>query len=655
MADRGTSHPRLPALPLMPAGNEVGVIFLLLAGMALVVWLLASGPRVARYTPAAPPPATGLHALERRADGGAPYRWTTGRSRLDLPNPGGPLLLRLDLSAGARGSVAAALSGPINARLPLGADLRQYQLLVPAQAGERIALELSAPPFMPPGETREVGVVLGEVGVWGGGAAPAALIAAALLATVALYLAIRTILFPLGVVTTVALAMGSLLAWHLTGRWVAWTFAPLGVIAALVTVLVAGGWPLALGAGARWRAAGDGRAPAAGAMGARVRADRKGGSAPRAVALAGLVMGGMGLYLAVGLWNHRNVHPGLALDLEIYLRAGRLALAGLSPYDPPELNVIGVSFVYPPPTVPLFAALAAVEPWLAHGLWLVGSVALYMLALLGIYAAQEGVGRVHLVAMLGLGLGFAPFLENLAIGQINSLMLFGLALFALGHSERRLAWAGDVALAAVMLIKLTPVVLLLWPLARGDWRRLTRVALGAVALSLPALALYGPALWTAFAQLLPDLLGGVPRNPYNQALAALLTGLTVPGSTAEQAAAWLGRAFSLGLLAAWAAICWGRRGANDGAILACGVAILTVSSSLIWYHHLVFLALPLAWLALAAPRRSPWPGLALLALGLIQATRPIESGLGMPPWPAVAGYLILVIAWIVRHVSEPSR
>jgi hypothetical protein len=257
--------------------------------------------------------------------------------------------------------------------------------------------------------------------------------------------------------------------------------------------------------------------------------------------------------------------------------------------------------------------------------------------------------------MLGLGLGFAPFLENLAIGQINSLMLFGLALFALGHSERRLAWAGDVALAAVMLIKLTPVVLLLWPLARGDWRRLTRVALGAVALSLPALALYGPAPWMVFARLLPDLLGGVPRNPYNQALAALLTGLTAPGSTAEQAAAWLGRAFSLGLLAAWAAICWGRRGAHDGAILACGVAILTVSSSLIWYHHLVFLALPLAWLALAAPRRWPWPGLALLALGLIHATRPIESGLGMPPWPAVAGYLILVIAWIVRHVSEPSR
>ncbi|MGQ9925817.1 MAG: glycosyltransferase family 87 protein [Chloroflexaceae bacterium] len=655
MADRGTPHSRLPALLLIPLGNEVGVILLLLAGMALVVWLLAGGPRVAHYTPAAPPPATGLHALERRADGGAPYRWTTGRSHLDLPNPGGPLLLRLDLSAGARGSVGAVLSGPIDVRLRLGADLRQYRLLVPAQPGERIALELSTPPFVPPGETREVGVVLGEIGVWGGGAAPSALITVALLTTVALYLTIRTFLCPPGAGISVALAMGSLLAWHLGGRWVAWTFAPLGAIAALVTVLVAGGWPLALGAGVRWQAARDGQAPGAGAVGTHVRADRRGSRAPRTLALTGLVIGGMGMYLAVGLWNHWNVHPGLALDLEIYLRAGHLALAGQSPYDPPDLNVIGVSFVYPPPTLPLFATLANVEPWLAHGLWLAGSVALYLLALLGIYAAQQGVGRTELAAMLGLGLGFAPFLENLAIGQINSLMLFGLVLFVLGYSERRLAWVGDVALAVVMLIKLTPVVLLLWPLARGDWRRLTRVALGAVALSLPALVLYGPAPWMAFAQLLPDLLRGVPRNPYNQALAALLTGLTAPGSTAEQTAAWLGRAFSLGLLITWAAICWGRRGANDGAILACGIVILTVSSSLIWYHHLMFLTLPLAWLALAAPPRSPWPGLALLALGLIQATRPIESGLGMLPWPAVAGYLILVSAWIVRNAAEPSR
>jgi len=78
------------------------------------------------------------------------------------------------------------------------------------------------------------------------------------------------------------------------------------------------------------------------------------------------------------------------------------------------------------------------------------------------------------------------------------------------------------------------------------------------------------------------------------------------------------------------------------------VAILTVSSSLIWYHHLMFLALPLAWLALAVPRRSAWAEASLLGLGLIQATRPIEFGLSMSPWPAVAGYLILVGAWEAR-------
>lgn len=632
--------------------REPVVLVFLLAGVTLILWLLAGDTRIARYPPEVPPPASGLHALERRADGDGVYRWTTGRSRLDLPNPGGPLLLRLRLSAGARQSVEAALNGPLSVRLLLEPDERQYHLLVPAQPGERIRLDLSAPPFVPPGETREVGLVLGEVGVWGGGAAPTTLVVAALLTTVALYVAVRSILPPGGAAATVALAMGALLLWHFGGRWVAWTFVPLGVIATLVTILVAAGWPLVLGARARWRAAGSAMDLKDGQMAVAVDnvsshdgVTWRRGSALWTLATAGPAIGGIGLYLAAGLWNHRNVHPRLALDLEIYLRAGRLALVGQIPYDPPELNVIGVSFVYPPPTVPLFAALAAVEPWLAHSLWMLGSVALYLLALLGIYAALKGVGRGGLVGLIGLGLGFAPFLENLAIGQINSLMLFGLVLFVVGHTERRLAWAGDAALAAVILIKLTPVALLLWPLARGDWRRLARVALGAVALSLPAIALYGLEPWMAFARLLPDLLGGVPRNPYNQALAAVLTGLTAPGSSAEQAAAWLGRAFSTGLLASWAAICWRRRAADNDAILACGVAILTVSSSLIWYHHLMFLALPLAWLALAAPRRSPWAEVSLLGLGLIQATRPIEFGLGTSPWPAVAGYLILVGAW----------
>lgn len=613
---------------------EAAALTIALATLALILFLLAGTPRVAHYSPAYPPVASGLHALERVADDGTPYRWTTGQARFTLPNPGGPLWLELQLAAGARQTVTAALSGIIDARLSLGPELRRYQVLAPAQPGERVTLLLTAPPFTPAGETREVGVVLGDVTVRGGGTAPRALSLAALVTVVALYLAARSVAPPLRAAALAVLASSALLGWHFAGRWVAWPFAPLGVLTALTALAAALGWQLWLTARKRWQTA----RPAARPL------------HPTIVVVA------LGLYLAAALWNHWNVHPGLALDLEIYLRAGQLALAGQSPYDPPELHVIGVSFVYPPPTVPLFTALAASEPPLAYGLWLVGNLALYLFALLACYAALPGRPvRGALLALLTLGPGFAPFLEALVIGQINSLMLLGLALFVLGHRDRRLAWAGDLGLAAVILIKLTPAALLLWPLVRGDWRRLVRVATGMLLLALPALLCYGVTPWRDFARLLPALFAGVPRNPYNQALAAVLTALTLPGSLAEQAAAWLGRAFSLGMLVTWAALCWRRRSDRDGAALAFGVAALTVGSSLIWYHHLMFLTIPLAWLGLTAAQGSRRQLAALLALGLIQATRPIEFGLGMPPWPAVAGYLVLSLALGVWLWQRPGH
>lgn len=613
---------------------DAAALTIALTTLALILFLLASGPRAAYSSPEDPPVATGLHALERAAADGTPFRWTTGQARFTLPNPGGPLQLELQLAAGARQAVTAELSGLVDVRLSLGPELRRYQLLAPAQPGERVALLLTAPPFTPAGEAREVGVVLGDVALHGGGTAPRALYLAALATAAALYLAARSAMPALVAAPMAVLASGALLSWQLAGRWAVWPFAPLGALAALTALAAALGWQLWLTARARWQTARPAAQPLHPAF----------------------VTVGLGLYLAAALWNHRNVHPGLALDLGIYLRAGQLALAGQSPYDPPELQVIGVSFVYPPPAVPLFAALAASEPPLVYGLWLIGNLALFLFALLASYAALPGRPvRGALLTLIVLGLGFAPFLEALAIGQINSLMLLGLALFVLGHTNRRLAWAGDLGLAAVILIKLTPTALLLWPLVRGDWQRLARVVAGMLLLALPALFCYGVTPWRDFARLLPALFAGVPRNPYNQALAAVLTGLATPGSPTEQAAAWLGRVFSLGLFATWTALCWRRRGDHDGAALAFGVAALTVGSSLIWYHHLMFLSLPLAWLGLTTPRGSRRQWAALLALGLIQATRPIEFGLGMPPWPAVAGYLVLSLALGVWLWQRPDH
>lgn len=614
----------LPRTSLSARRAELAALLLALLAVAMAGSALFSGARAAAFSPEHPPAAVGLYPHEPFTDRVGSFRWTEPQASLGLPNPGGAVLLSLELAAGAGRSTSLRLADAVVGELTLGPELRRYHLLAPPQSGAQLRLELEAPAFRPPNDPRTLGVVLGAVTLRGGGTAPRSVIGTAVLLALALYVVARTAIRPwVAALCTVTLS-SALLAWH-AANWPEPPFAAMAALLAMIAAIAALGYQLTLSAAARWRAAPAG---------------------PGAMATL-LLLGSLGAYLGLGLWNHLRVHPGLTLDLGIYLEAGRAVLAGTSPYATLGMDefVIGVSFVYPPASLPIFAAMARLAPATAQALWLIGNLALYLIALLSIYAALPGSpSRRALVALLVLGLGFAPFLEHLAIGQINSLMLLGMALFIHGQRERRYAWVGELGLASVILIKLTPGLLLLWPLLRGDWPRLLRVGAAMALLSLPSLLLFGLEPWLEFARIAPQLLAGAPRNPFNQALVAQLTVLTAVGSAAETLALGLGRAFSLLLLVAWAGLAWQRRrDEDDGTVLAGGVTVITLASSLIWYHHLIFLVIPLAWLGLAGPL--PWARrTALAALGLIQLTRLVEFGLGWPPWPAVLGYLILLIA-----------
>jgi hypothetical protein len=627
----------LPRTSISTWRVELAALVVALLVVALAGSVLFRGARAVSFSPEHLPAAVGLYPPESFSDRPGSFRWTEPQASLVLPNPGGVALLSLELAAGAGRTTSLRLADAIVGELALGPEWRRYHLLAPAQPGAQLRLELEAAALRPANDPRSLGVALGAVSIRGGGAAPRSTVAIALMLALALYAAARAVVRPWGAGLFAAALSSALLGWHAAG-WPEPPFAAMAALLGMIVAMAALGYRVSLAAGARRSTAVTLRRPAP--------------AAPEAIP-ALLLLGSLVAYLGLGLWNHLNVHPGLTLDLGIYLEAGRAALAGTSPYatlGTDEL-VIGVSFVYPPASLPIFAAMARLDPAAAQTLWGLGNLALYLIALLSIYAALPGMlPRRALFALLVLGLGFAPWLEHLAIGQINSLMLLGLALFIHGQREQRFAWVGDFGLASVILIKLTPGLLLLWPLLRGDWPRLLRVGAAMVLLSLPSLWLFGLEPWLKFAEIAPQLLVGAPRNPFNQALVAQLTVLSAADSVAETLALGLGRAFTLLLLLVWAGLVWQRRrDDDDGTVLAGGVAVVTLASSLIWYHHLMFLVIPLAWLGLAGPQ--PWARrAALVALGLIQFTRLAEFGLGLPPWPAVAGYLILLIA-MVRWLS----
>jgi hypothetical protein len=301
--------------------------------------------------------------------------------------------------------------------------------------------------------------------------------------------------------------------------------------------------------------------------------------------------------VGVGLfWPLRFVFPLLPSDLEIFLGAARELLAGGDPYQP---FLIGASFVYPPTAFLLFMPLVGLSPQAAVLIFGSLSALAYLATLLILVRLLRPTGgRPQVVGNLLLFCLFTLLWVTLFIGQVNGLVLLGLALYLWGISEARFRWLGDLGLAAVILIKMSPALLVLYPLFRRDWTRLARLGIGLVALTLLALLWFGLQPWVAFWQIFPQLI----HSPSNRTLFAPMEWVHFNSPLLGLEVSWLKTLFSLVLIGIWGWIAArGNHQSPPFAVLALGVITMTIASSLIWYHHFVFLVIPL--LALIVPNR----------------------------------------------------
>lgn len=357
------------------------------------------------------------------------------------------------------------------------------------------------------------------------------------------------------------------------------------------------------------------------------------------------------VYIGLALWTQSQVNPQFTSDVGIYIDAGQRSMSGLNPYAQFK---IGTSFVYPPIALLIFAPLAMLPLAAAKLVWAALTVAAYLACIKLIWSmlppmAQQARAFRRLSIALLL---YAPLWETITVGQINVFVLLGILLFVARYSNDR-SWIGDLALACAIAIKMTPALLLILPILNHEWRRCIRIFGALAILALASLSVFGSMPWREFIMVLPELLQGVP-SALNQApeptLATLISSAYVPAS-------WVGRFFSLGVIVGWIGIVYKRRGKTATVTLAAlGVTTMTISSSLIWYHHLVFLVFPLTMLLLdqRSARHHTLQSSAIVALGLIQVDRWFELNMALVPICAMLGYLLVYAACVVRALDDPA-
>jgi hypothetical protein len=171
-------------------------------------------------------------------------------------------------------------------------------------------------------------------------------------------------------------------------------------------------------------------------------------------------------------------------DLDLYLTAGRRFLAGepvylTAPLMAAPLDPSALPFLYPPPLVPLFAALSAVPEPLAYACWAAASVAAMIVAVRLI-----GVAPLWIPALLL----WRPAFDGIWAGNVAP---FVFLLFAVGP------WIG-AALPLSASFKVYNAIAALWLIRMRRWRSIAVAGLIvalAVAFTLP---LTGVELWGAW-------------------------------------------------------------------------------------------------------------------------------------------------------------
>jgi len=638
-----------------PRADLIALLALLLVA-PLWVGLAYASQRSLTLLADAPPvmlPAEGLHELEPLADRPGSFRWTAGAAELAPPNPGGQIAVELMMASGFPTPTPLTLAvGRLTTTVLVEPGLKEYELLLPPQAGERIDIDLRSPTTRVDG--RPLGVMFHSLMVSGSGQPPLALVGALMLATAGAYPLLRRLGLGISAAAPAVLAAQLVAAvWLWAGAW-GYAFAGqllgLAGVAALGSLLLERAWPpsppqpvapLALG-----------------------RADW--------TALGGLLL------LALALCLPWLGAPDPVGDLELSARRmGFMVEGGLSQafsyggdYMPLRLYILRLLALL---VLPLGGAFYEPLPAVTRAIIKLPSLAALLLSLSLLYfwaRRYRGVAGAALIA--GLYAVVPPVWMNVAWwGQVDVLLALPIvaAVVLLDRWGGRLAWA---AWAIGLLIK--PQAIILAPLLYGATLRRygprglvegggLAAAIVAIACAPFALIGQGPGLYQAAA-------GSVGRFPqvtnraYN--LWWLVAGdeavsdLTTLGPLSYRAIGLLlvGAAALLVLLAVL------RR--PDGPMRAAGAATLALAFFALptqIHERYAFFALPFLLLAAAADGRAlvAFAAVALSAtlniLGAIPGfAPPLHALINASPLPTAVAWVTLatLLALLVSLFARPA-
>ena len=284
----------------------------------------------------------------------------------------------------------------------------------------------------------------------------------------------------------------------------------------------------------------------------------------------------------------RNYFDPEGVDFVSFWAAGRLALDGApaDAYDIARHHAVEVTsggpvgllpFPYPPPFLFFVTPFALAPFWVAFGLWVIGSAALFLIALKPLVRPPWAL--LHPAAHV-----------NVLIGQ-NGLLTAGILVAGVGLLRSTPFLGG--AILGLLVIKPQLAVLLPFALLAGrEWRAIGGAAMSVVTLLAAALLVFGLAAYQGFFAILPEYAGFMRQNAWPWGELASVFAFARALGIAPTLAMTAQIVIAAGALVVTCLV-WARRGENRLAVLAS--ATLLMPPYLLNYDSLL-LIVPIAYL-----------------------------------------------------------
>jgi len=367
------------------------------------------------------------------------------------------------------------------------------------------------------------------------------------------------------------------------------------------------------------------------------------------------------IYLALAqfseYWLGIITNHDIGEDFHIYYNAYIKAVSGENPYFPYD---IGNSFVNHP-FVLTFLSLFSwhKEKFLATFFWVITSALAWVFVIWLVFhlvwagIADYTVKDVNLNQYLGWALatflGFAPFWETIHIGQINIFVILFLCLMFYFFEQDKSVLSGFF-LALAIALKTSPVIFVIYYIFLRKYSLLTSCAVSLVVLSLIPSIQFSSSVLTNFLTILPELSSEIHPTSYNQSVLSLSFRVFSKFGLEDMESILIisHKIAMIGILGVILLLVLVRSSTKMSRLweFALLSVIMTLFSPLVWYHHSVFLILPLLILLLYSNHRYVVIGIGIIFV--IQFERLFEYKITNFAWPiSLAGFLLLGLGiWI---------